>query len=215
MRGSHELAITAIPFALAWLSMFVALARGYVWLYGLLILPTAGLLVRLFMIQHDCGHGSFLPSRTGNDWVGRVIGVLTLTPYYHWRRGHAIHHATSGNLDRRGIGDVITLTVAEYLARSGWRRLWYRLYRHPAVMFGLGPIYLFVLRNRLPIGFERPGWKSWSSTMATNLAIVAVVGAMTWIVGLSAFILIRVPVLLLSAAAGVWLFYLQHQCEQT
>jgi len=215
LRGSYELAITAAPFALAWFSMFLALDQGYFWLYGLLVLPTAGLLVRLFMIQHDCGHGSFLPSRAGNDWVGRVIGVLTFTPYYHWRRGHAIHHATSGNLDRRGTGDVITLTVAEYLARSGWGRFWYRLYRHPAVMFGLGPIYLFVLRNRLPIGFERAGWRSWLSTMATNAAIVAVVGAMIWIVGPRSFILIHVPVVLLSAAAGVWLFYLQHQFEQT
>ncbi len=214
-RSAYELAITTIPFALAWFLMFVALHLGYFWLYALLVLPTAGLLVRLFMIQHDCGHGAFFPNRKGNDWVGRVIGVLTLTPYDHWRRSHAIHHATFGNLDRRGIGDVDTLTVAEYLARSRWARLRYRLYRHPAVMFGLGSVCLFVLLNRLPLGFMRKGWRPWFSTMATNVAIAAVVGLMMWTVGLRPFLLIHLPLVFLGAAAGVWLFYVQHQFEQT
>jgi omega-6 fatty acid desaturase (delta-12 desaturase) len=159
--------------------MFVALARGYVWLYGLLILPTAGLLVRLFMIQHDCGHGSFLPSRTGNDWVGRVIGVLTLTPYYHWRRGHAIHHATSGNLDRRGIGDVITLTVAEYLARSGWRRLWYRLYRHPAVVFGVPRWYSSATKDCSPATKPPRGTRNRSSSNLGNCPVPRKLSALT------------------------------------
>jgi acyl-lipid omega-6 desaturase (Delta-12 desaturase) len=215
MRSTCELAITTIPFALAWSLMFIALYLGHFWLYALLLLPTAGLIVRMFMIQHDCGHGSFFPNRKSNDWVGRVIGVLTLTPYDHWRRSHAIHHATSGNLDRRGIGDVDTLTVAEYLGRSRWGRLRYRLYRHPAVMFGLGPIYLFVLQSRLPLGFMRKGWQPWLSTMATNLAIAIIAGLMIWAVGLGPFLLIHVPVVLLGAAAGVWLFYVQHQFEHT
>ena len=122
IRGTRELAITSIPFAIAWFLMLLALENGYLWLYALLLVPAAGFLVRLFMIQHDCGHRSFLTSRRANDWVGRTIGVLTLTPYHTWRRDHAIHHATSGNLDRRGIGDVTTLTVADFdgfLERGG------------------------------------------------------------------------------------------------
>ncbi len=215
MCAGRELAITLIPFALAWCLMLFALNHGQDWLYALLLLPAAGLLVRVFIIQHDCGHGAFFPNRRSNDNTGRLCAVLTLTPYYHWRRGHAVHHATSGDLDRRGIGDVTTLTVAEYLARSNWRRLCYRLYRHPAVMFGLGPIYLFVLCNRVPLGFMRAGWKPWFSTMATNLAIAAVLGAMIFIVGLGPFLMIHVPLVLLGGAAGVWLFYVQHQFERT
>ena len=141
-RSVVEILITAVPLVVLWLSMWFALDIGY-GLYLLLAVPAAGFLVRLFMIQHDCGHGAFFRHRLANDWVGRAIGVLTLTPYDFWRRSHAMHHATSGNLDRRGIGDVDTLTVDEYLSRSRWGRLRYRLYRHPLVMFGVGPAYLF------------------------------------------------------------------------
>ena len=133
-----------------WVLMWVALGFGY-WLSLLLAVPAAGFLVRLFMIQHDCGHG-FLPRRPSTTGSGRVIGALTLTPYDSWRRSHAVHHASSGNLERRGIGDIDTLTVREYLALSRWGRLRYRLYRHPIVMFGLGPAYLFILQHRLPSG---------------------------------------------------------------
>jgi len=215
LRGAAELAITAIPFVLAWMLMVIALSSGHTWLYLLLLLPTAGLLVRLFLIQHDCGHRSFFSNKYANDWVGRVISVLTLTPYDHWRRCHALHHATSGNLARRGVGDVDTLTVAEYLARSRWERLRYRIYRHPLVMFGIGPFYLFVLQNRWPFGFTRKGSLPWWSTMSTNVAVTAAAAAAIWLVGLQTFLLIEVPVLLLGAAAGVWLFYVQHQFEQT
>jgi acyl-lipid omega-6 desaturase (Delta-12 desaturase) len=214
-RGLRELAVTAVPFAVGWLAMFWALDLHFFWLYALLVLPMAGLLIRLFMIQHDCGHDSFFPSRSGNRWVGRVISVLTLTPYDYWRQSHAIHHATAGNLDRRGIGDVNTLTVAEYLALSRRGRLGYRLYRHPAVMFGLGPFYLFVLQSRLPFGLMRKGWKPWLSTMGTNLAIAGAAGLMIWAIGIWPFLLIHAPVVLLAAAGGVWLFYVQHQFEQT
>ena len=150
--------------------MWAALDLGY-WFCLLLAVPAAGLLVRLFMIQHDCGHGAFFRHRLANDWVGRVFGVLTLTPYDFWRRTHAIHHASSGNLDQRGIGDIDTLTVREYLALSRWGRLRYRLYRHPIIMFGIGPAYLFLLQHRLPVGLMRGGWQPWLSTMATNAAI--------------------------------------------
>ena len=178
-------------------------------------MPAAGFLVRLFMIQHDCGHGAFFRHRLANDWIGRALGVLTLTPYDFWRRTHAIHHATSGNLERRGIGDIDTLTVREYLALPRWGRLIYRLYRHPAVMFGVGPAYLFILRHRLPFGLMRGGWQPWLSTMATNLAIAIIVAALMWLIGVGPFLLVHLPIMLLAAAMGVWLFYVQHQFEHT
>jgi omega-6 fatty acid desaturase (delta-12 desaturase) len=167
------------------------------------------------MIQHDCGHGSFFRHRLANDWVGRVIGVLTLTPYDFWRRTHAIHHASSGHLERRGIGDVDTLTVREYLSRSFWGRLRYRAYRHPLVMFGVGPAYLFILQHRLPIGLLRCGWWPWLSTMATNVAIAAITAGLIWLVGLGPFLLVQLPISLLAGVIGVWLFYVQHQFEMT
>ena len=150
-----------------------------------------------------------------NDWVGRVIGVLTLTPYDFWRRTHAVHHSTSGNLDRRGMGDIDTLTVQEYLARSPLGRLRYRVYRHPLVMFGIGPAYLFIVQHRLPVGLMREGWQPWLSTMATNVAIAAVVATMIWLIGVGPFLLVHLPVMLLAASVGVWLFYVQHQFEHT
>jgi omega-6 fatty acid desaturase (delta-12 desaturase) len=140
---------------------------------------------------------------------------LTLTPYDFWRRTHAIHHASSGNLDRRGIGDIDTLTVREYLALSRLGRLRYRLYRHPAVMFGLGPAYLFILQHRLPLGLTRAGWQPWLSTMATNAAIAALIGIVIWFIGIGAFLMVHLPTMLLAASAGVWLFYVQHQFEDT
>jgi acyl-lipid omega-6 desaturase (Delta-12 desaturase) len=150
-RSILEIMTTALPLVLLWILMWRLLDLNY-WLCLLLAVPAAGLLVRFFIIQHDCGHGSFFSHRLANDWVGRVIGVLTLTPYDVWRHSHAIHHATSGNLARRGTGDIDTLTVGEYLALSQWRQLGYRLYRHPLVMFVLGPAYLFIVRQRLPFG---------------------------------------------------------------
>ena len=185
------------------------------WVSFLLAVPAAGFLVRLFMIQHDCGHGSFFRRRAANDWVGRAIGTLTLTPYDVWRRSHAIHHASSGNLERRGIGDIDTLTVREYLARPQWRRLCYRLYRNPLVMFGLGPAYLFLLENRLPLGQMRGGLQPWLSSMATNAAIASGVAAMMWLVGVKPFLMVHLPITLLAASIGVWLFYVQHQFEDT
>ena len=213
-RSVTELVITVVPLVLLWIAMWATLDLGY-WFCLLLAVPAAGLLVRLFMIQHDCGHGAFFHHRLANDWVGRVIGVLTMTPYDFWRRTHAIHHATSGNLDRRGIGDIDTLTVREYLALSRWGRLRYRLYRHPIVMFGIGPAYLFLLQHRLPFGLTRAGWLPWLSTMATNAAIAAVGGIIIWFVGVGAFLQVHLPIMLLAASAGVWLFYVQHQFENT
>jgi acyl-lipid omega-6 desaturase (Delta-12 desaturase) len=213
-RSIIELAITVGPLVLLWTLMWAALHIGY-WLCLLLAVPTAGFLVRLFMIQHDCGHGAFFHRRGTNDWVGRVIGVLTFTPYDFWRRTHAVHHSTSGNLDRRGMGDIDTLTVQEYLARSRWGRLCYRVYRHPAIMFGIGPAYLFFVQHRLPVGLMRSGWQPWLSTMATNAGIAAVVASMIWLVGVGPFLLVHLPIMVLAASIGVWLFYIQHQFEHT
>jgi omega-6 fatty acid desaturase (delta-12 desaturase) len=213
-RSIIEIAITAGPLALLWFLMWEALDLGY-WLCLLLAVPAAGFLVRLFMIQHDCGHGAFFHRRGANDWVGRVLGVLTLTPYDFWRRTHAVHHSTSGNLDRRGMGDIDTLTVDEYRTRSRWGRLCYRAYRHPIVMFGVGPAYLFIVQHRLPVGLMRSGWQPWVSTMATNAAIAVLAAGMIWLVGVGPFLLVHLPIMLLAASIGVWLFYVQHQFENT
>jgi omega-6 fatty acid desaturase (delta-12 desaturase) len=214
LRSASEVVFTFGAFALLWFLMWAALGFGY-WLTLILSVPAAGFLVRLFMIQHDCGHGSFFRRRSVNDWVGRAIGALTLTPYDVWRRSHAVHHAGSGNLERRGIGDISTLTVSEYLAKPRWRRLGYRLYRNPVVLFVLGPAYLFLLQQRLPLGLMRSGLQPWLSSMGTNAAIALVVTVMMWLVGVTPFLMVHLPVTLLAASIGVWLFYVQHQFEDT
>ena len=213
-RSILEIVITIVPLILLWVLMWFVLTYFGYGLYLLLAVPAAGFLVRLFMIQHDCGHGAFFRHRLANDWVGRVIGVLTLTPYDFWRRTHALHHASSGNLERRGMGDIDMLTVDEYLSLSRWGKLRYRLYRHPLVMFGLGPAYLFFLRHRLPIGLMR-NWQPWLSTMATNLGIALIVATTIWFVGIGAFLMVHLPIALLGGSIGVWLFYVQHQFEHT
>jgi acyl-lipid omega-6 desaturase (Delta-12 desaturase) len=214
-RSVTEIVLTAVPLAALWIAMWLVFDLGYYWLALPLAVPAAGFLVRLFMIQHDCGHGAFFRHRLTNDWVGRAIGVLTLTPYDFWRRTHAAHHATSGNLDLRGMGDIDTLTVREYLALSRLGRLRYRLYRHPAIMFGVGPAYLFIIQHRLPVGLMRAGWVPWLSTMATNAAIALIVATLIFFIGVKAFLLVHLPIMLLAASAGVWLFYVQHQFEDT
>jgi omega-6 fatty acid desaturase (delta-12 desaturase) len=214
LRSIMEIVVTAVPFAALWATSALLLSYGH-WWSVVLALPAAGFLVRLFMIQHDCGHGSLFPRRAHNDWTGRVLGVLTFTPYDYWRRTHAVHHAGAGNLDQRGIGDITTLTVGEYRALPWSGRLRYRLYRHPVVMFGLGPAWLFVCQYRLPIGLMRGGLEPWVSTIATNLCIAAAAGVLIWMVGLGPFLLIQGPIVLIAATIGVWLFYVQHQFEET
>jgi len=213
-RGIGELLLTALPFAAIWFGMYLAVVRGSFLLYIALLPLAVGFLVRLFLIQHDCGHHSFFPSRRANDYLGRAISVLTLTPYEHWRRAHAIHHATSGNLSRRGVGDIDTLTVAEYRARTKWTRARYRLYRNPLIMLGIGPAFIFVLQNRLPAGFFR-GWRHWISTMGTNIAVASVAAVIISVIGFRAFLFVHVPIMLISATVGGWLFYVQHQFETT
>ena len=213
-RSTFEIAVTAVPFVGLWALAAVAVVHGHWW--GLVLtIPAAGFLVRLFALQHDCGHGTLFSRRGLNDWTGRVLGVFTLTPYDYWRRTHAVHHATAGNLDKRGIGDVNTLTVREFCALPWLGRVRYRLYRHPLVMFGLGPAWLFLCQYRLPVGLMRAGAQPWVSTIATNFALVVPVAAMIWLVGLWPFLAVQVPITLLAATAGVWLFYVQHQFETT
>jgi acyl-lipid omega-6 desaturase (Delta-12 desaturase) len=212
-RSIAQLLVTGAALAVLWLGMWVSLGHGY-WITLLLAVPTAGFLVRLFIIQHDCGHGSLFRSRLANDLTGRIIGIFTLTPYDYWRRTHAAHHATSGNLDRRGVGDISTLTVREYMALSRWRRLAYRLYRHPLVLFGVGPIYLFILKHRLPLDMPlRSG--VWSNLFATNAGIVALIVVLAILVGPLALLKLQLPIVLLAASAGIWLFHVQHQFEDS
>lgn len=212
-RSLWELAITLVPFVAVMLVMLFAVDAGY--FIALALTPLAGLLLlRVFIIQHDCGHGSFLSRRTGNDWIGRALGVLTFTPYDCWARSHTLHHAGTGNLDARGYGDVDTLTVQEFEQGSRMQRLFYRVYRHPIVLFGVGPAYLFMLRHRLPIGHMKDGSKYWISAMSTNLATAAILGLLMFAFGIGTTLLVVIPSLLIAASSGVWLFYIQHQFEE-
>ena len=213
-RALLELALTALPFVGLWLAMLWSLQVGY-WLTLLLAIPTAGFLVRLFMLQHDCGHGSFFRRRWANDWLGRIIGVLTLTPYSHWRRAHATHHAGSGNLDKRGIGDIDTLTVREFQALPRWRRHLYRVSRHPLTILGIAPAWIFVIKQRLPTTPSSASRADWLSVMGTNLAVVGLLAGLSALVGWQAVLAIQAPVTILAGTIGVWLFFVQHQYEDT
>jgi acyl-lipid omega-6 desaturase (Delta-12 desaturase) len=213
-RSLFELGVTVVPLVLLWATALAAVASGHWWGLALTV-PAAGLLLRLFIIQHDCGHGSFFASRRANDWVGRILGVFTVTPYGYWRRTHATHHATSGNLDQRGMGDVTTLTLVEYEALPWPRRLVYRVYRHPAFLFGLAPTFLFLLQYRVPVGLMGAGRQPWVSTMGTNLAIALLWGASIWAFGLVPFLLVHLPITVMAATLGVWMFFVQHQFEDT
>jgi len=213
-RGLFQLVVTAVPLIALWAAMVLTLDYGY-WIALLLAVPAAGLVVRLFMIQHDCGHYSFFRSRRANDLVGRVIGLITLTPHSYWRDAHSIHHATSGNLDARGIGDVTVLTVREYRALPLWRRFAYRLYRNPVVLFGLAPTYVFVIKFRLPLDLLRRRWRLLPGVLLTNLLSGLIVVGLGLAVGFGTFAMVQIPITLLAGTIGVWLFYVQHQFEDT
>lgn len=213
-RSVLQLLSTLIPLAALWTAMALTVSVSY-WITLLLSVPAAAFLVRLFLIQHDCGHRSFFRSARLNDTLGHAIGVLTLTPHGYWRRAHNIHHATSGNLDKRGIGDVQVLTVREYLALPRWKRLAYRIYRHPIAFLGFGPLYLFLIKYRLPIDLLRRDCRALTSVMATNVAICGLtLGLALWL-GFAGALMVQIPMVLLSSLAGVWLFYIQHQFAHT
>lgn len=209
-RALLDVATSVVPYLALVVAMFLAL-RVSVLLSLALAIPAAGFLVRTFIVFHDCAHGSFLPSRTANRRLGAALGVLLFTPFASWRHSHSVHHATAGDLDRRGEGDVVTLTVAEYRALPWRGRLGYRLFRNPLVMFGLGPIYAMVLQPRLVPRSARPHIRR--SRIGTDVALAALIAVSCWLVGWQAYLLVQGPVVLLAGATGVWLFYVQHQFE--
>jgi omega-6 fatty acid desaturase (delta-12 desaturase) len=187
---------------------------GY-WLTLLLAPVAGGFLVRLFIIQHDCGHGSFFKGRKANDWVGLCCSLITWTPYHYWQRSHAIHHANAGNLEHRGIGDIYTMTVDEYLQKPWWGRLQYRLYRNPFILFVIVPIFLFVIAYRFPFATSKSMKRVHSSVYWTNLALLVLVGGLSWLIGLGTFVSIQLPIMIVSSTVGTWLFFVQHQFEDT
>jgi omega-6 fatty acid desaturase (delta-12 desaturase) len=209
-----QLASTALLLGVLWFAMLWSLEVGY-WLTLLLALPASLMLVRLFMLQHDCGHGSYFRSRRANNLIGSVLGVFTLVPYAYWRRTHSLHHAGSGNLDARGFGDIDTLTVREYLSLPPFKRLLYRLYRHPLVLLLVGPTWQFVLKHRLPLDIPRDWKREALGVQLSNLGLASVVALMWMTVGIERFLMVQLPITLLAGSIGVYLFYVQHQFEDT
>lgn len=213
-RSIFQLIITAVPFFALIAALFYAVEQAY-WAGLLLVLPAGVFLVRLFIIQHDCGHGSFFHGRRANDILGRLISVLTLTPYAFWQKAHAMHHATSGNLGNRGFGDIDTLTVAEYRALSPAKQFGYRVYRNPLVLFVFGMPYHFIIGQRIPFGMPFPFAKVWRSVLSTNVALFCVYGAVIALISPQAFLLVCLPTVAVAAWIGGWMFFIQHQFAET
>ena len=209
-KSIWQLVNTLIPYVFLWYIMYLSLSVSY-WLTLALAIPAAGFLVRIFIIFHDCGHGSFFKSKKWSDFWGFVTSILVFTPYDYWRHEHAQHHAAAGNLDDRGFGDIWTLTVKEYLKASRWTRIKYRFARNPICLFIIGPAILFLVVHRLPR--KDAGPKGTRGIYVTNVALVAAITAMCFWIGWKAYLLIQLPVLLMAASSGVWLFYVQHQFE--
>jgi omega-6 fatty acid desaturase (delta-12 desaturase) len=209
-RSLRELATSVLPYLGLSVLMYQCLSVSY-WLVLAIAVPTAGFLVRTFILFHDCTHGSLLRSKRANAWLGTVLGLFVYAPFLRWRHDHAIHHATSGDLDRRGGGDVRTLTVSEYQELPWRSRLGYRLFRNPVVMFGIGPIAALLVGPRLVAKDARPRMRR--SVIGTNIALAVFVGLLCWLVGWEDFLLVQAPTVMLAGSAGIWLFYVQHQFE--
>jgi acyl-lipid omega-6 desaturase (Delta-12 desaturase) len=209
-RSVQDVLTSAVPYVGLSVAMYFSLRVSYLLALAIAI-PAGGFLLRTYILFHDCTHGSFLPSKRANAWLGMMLGLLVFSPFYSWRHNHAVHHATSGDLDRRGVGDMPTLTVAEYYARPWRGRLAYRLFRNPLVMFGIGPVYTFVVQSRLVSRSARPRIRR--SVIWTNVALAAMVGGLCWLIGWRAYLLVQAPTALLAGMAGVFLFYVQHQFE--
>jgi omega-6 fatty acid desaturase (delta-12 desaturase) len=213
-RSAVQLAVSAAAFVGCWLAMLWSL-DVHPALTAALAFPTAGFLMRLFMIQHDCGHGSFFTSRRARDWTGFCIGILTLTPYQYWRKTHAYHHAHSGDLDFRGFGDIDTLTVAEYRALAPMKRLGYRVYRNPLLLLTVGPLFHFVIKHRFPWDIPRDWRQAWRSVWWTNVGLAVIVITLGTTLGWGRFLAVQLPVTWITCSLGVLLFYVQHQFEET
>ena len=209
-RALWQIINTLVPYALLWYLMYLCRPVSW-WLVVPLAILAGAFLVRVFIIFHDCGHGSFFKSRAANDLVGFLSGILTFTPYYHWRWEHAIHHGCAGDLDRRGVGDVWTMTVREYLESSRWKKFSYRLARNPVVLFVIAPMFLFVVKQRFSSPKASP--RERHSVYAMNLAILGMAVGLSWIFGIWTYLLIQLIILMVAGGAGVWLFYVQHQFE--
>ncbi len=209
-RATWQLVNTLLPYAGLWWLMYWSLSVSY-WLTAGLAILASGFLVRIFIIFHDCGHGSFFKSKLANDIVGTIAGLLCFTPYYHWRWEHAVHHSTAGDLDRRGTGDVWTLTVQEYLEASRWKRFSYRLARNPIILFVVAPVFLFLVLERFPSSKAPTRERVW--VYLTNLGLLMVGAGLSWVFGLKAYLILQIALVTLAGSAGVWLFYVQHQFE--
>ena len=209
-RALWQIINTFGAYGILWYLMYLSLAISY-WLVLPLAVLAGAILVRVFIIFHDCGHGSFFKSRRANDVLGFISGVLTFTPYYHWRWEHAIHHASSGHLDKRGTGDVWTMTVQEYLEASRWKKFAYRLARNPFVLFGLAPVTLFLILQRFPAA--KADKRERYSVYWMNLLLLGMAAGLVWAFGLWIYLLIQLVILLVAGGAGVWMFYVQHQFE--
>jgi len=205
-----QLINTLVPYIGLWVLMVYAMEISY-WLVLAMALLAGGLVVRLFIFFHDCGHFSFFKTAQTNHRVGSILGLLVFTPYYQWRQSHAVHHASAGNLDKRGVGDVWTLTVDEFLEAPWWKQLFYRVYRNPLIMFGVGPLLTFLVLHRIPS--KDFGKRERNSIHWTNLGLVVIISLMGWIIGFRNYFLIQLPVIWVASTAGVWLFYVQHQFE--
>jgi acyl-lipid omega-6 desaturase (Delta-12 desaturase) len=205
-----DVATSVVSYLGLMVAMFVAFRISYL-LVLVLAIPAAGFMVRTFIVFHDCAHGSFVRSKRANATLGAALGVVLYTPFAWWRHEHAVHHATAGDLDRRGVGDIQTLTVTEYRARSWWGRFHYRLFRNPFVMFGVGPLWVLLISQRLVKRGMRPRLRN--SVLGTDLTLALVIGGLCWLVGWQEFLLVQSPPLLLAGAVGIWLFYVQHQFE--
>ncbi|NMO95118.1 fatty acid desaturase [Paenibacillus lemnae] len=213
MKSSiRQMLNTLLPLALLWYAAYLSLSVSY-WLTLPIAMVASGFVVRTFIIFHDCCHQSFFKSRTANKILGTITGVLTLCPYEQWKTSHSIHHATSSNLDKRGTGDMWVLTIEEYEQASIWTKIGYRIYRNPLVMFGLGPIFIFLIDYR----FNRKGAKRKEriNTYVTNVSLVGLYALLCWAIGWQAFVLVQAPVFFFSGMLGIWLFYVQHQFEDT
>ena len=211
-RSLWQVINTLVPYFALWYLMIRSVEISY-WLTLGLAIPAAGFLMRTFIIFHDCGHGSFFKSQKANNALGIFTGLLNFTPYYRWKHDHAIHHATAGDLDRRGVGDVYTMTVKEYLAAPWWKKTGYRIMRNPFAMFLVGPLLVFVVTQRIPAA--KMGKRELASVWWTNFALVAIIGLLCWLIGWKTYLLVQLPVLMISTTFGIWLFYVQHNFDPT